>query len=113
MNDSRATAEEFAASVRRELVDAGVTPSGLSISGSDYEWDVRLIVGERTFVVGANWRDPVYCAEITSGRERNFIRSEFPHISDSTRLRKQLFALVKYALDHPSFDVGSGVPSVI
>jgi len=91
------------ADIEGDLAAVGLAAAVTSFSGNAAYWDISLRVGERTFDLGRNFHDPIYCQESTPRRRSALIGSSAPAFADGGRCRRYLFGVVRYALEDPTF----------
>lgn len=67
-------------------------------------WGFKLRIADRTFSVGAVYRDGFECLETTNGKYVNFLSHRIePIFGREDRLLAIGLSIVKYAIEHPLF----------
>jgi hypothetical protein len=98
--------EHLIATTRRELVARGIPDAEVAVLSSEAEnWRLRVRVAHRSFEIGFNHRDRVWCTEMTAGQERHFVSNDGPKIGTSAAARQHALDLLRRAVADPQWVV--------
>jgi hypothetical protein len=101
------------ATLPAELAEIGLASQATEIfCATAAAWHIRLVIQGRQFDARYDERDGLRCDEVTPGRERHFLSPDMPpNLHSPARLRMEALRRIKYALQHPEYEVAQ--PPVI
>jgi hypothetical protein len=106
-------AENALAALPAELAAAGIRADAIVplVLAAD-RWRFRVTIGDRQFDARYDHRGGLHCEECTPGRERAFTSPDMPpNLRDPANLRAEAVRRIRYALEHPAYEVAQ--PPVI
>lgn len=111
--NSAAPVDPLFLAISAELAEADLADAIVEIFlATPQVWHLRLFVRNRRFDARCNPRDGLCCREITPGRERDFTSPDMPpNFHAPVHLRTEALRRIKYALQHPEYEVAQ--PPVI
>jgi len=103
VNTGSPVEESIRALLQGELQTAGLKARLDSLSFESHEWHATICAGSRTFEIGSNVRESLFCCETINGKVMPIFQSGVtPFASERAALSAAVRA-VKHALEHPGF----------
>jgi hypothetical protein len=96
--------EHLARNLSNELRAMGVAYAAVAVLSAEAEnWRYRVAAQDRTFEMGFNHRELLWCRETTPGRRKHLVSNDHPPLNDSRAARSRGVALIRRALADPTF----------
>ncbi len=91
-------------SVAQDLAALGVPEAKVTVLSAEADdWRYRIEARDRTFEFGFSCREPLWCRELTAGREGHLVSNDHRPINTSAPARRAALRLIEHALTHPGF----------
>ena len=96
--------QHLAGRLERALADRGIGGAAVTVlAAAADDWAYRIRTGGRGFEFGFSPRDPLWCREITAGREKHLVSNDQPPACDSDQAWALALQLITRAVSDPAF----------